>query len=92
MLDLAPFITCTGNLALMIGVLSYADTVGVGVTVDPDLVPDVEAFGEALRWASERSGRRGARDTGPALGSHGPSGLATRPESSQSPGLGGSPR
>lgn len=53
MLDLAPFITCTGNLALMIGVLSYVDTVGVGVTVDPDLVPDVEAFGDALRWASE---------------------------------------
>ena len=52
MLDLAPFITCTGNLALMIGVLSYTDTVGVGITVDPDVVPDVEALGDALRWAS----------------------------------------
>ncbi len=52
MLDLAPFITCTGNLALMIGVLSYVDTVGVGITVDPDVVPDVEAFGDALCWAS----------------------------------------
>ncbi|MCU0270223.1 MAG: wax ester/triacylglycerol synthase family O-acyltransferase [Acidimicrobiales bacterium] len=51
MLELVPFITCTGNMALMIGVLSYVDTLGVGITVDPDVVPDVEALGEALRWA-----------------------------------------
>ena len=53
MLELVPFITCTGNMALMIGVLSYVDTLGVGITVDPDVVPDVEAFGDALRWASD---------------------------------------
>ena len=53
MLDLAPFITCTGNLALMVGVLSYVDTVGVGITVDPDVVPDVDAYADALRSASE---------------------------------------
>ena len=52
MLELVPFITCTGNMALMIGVLSYVDTLGVGITVDPDVVPDVEALGDALRWAS----------------------------------------
>lgn len=53
MLELVPFITCTGNMALMIGVLSYVDTLGVGITVDPDVVPDVEALGDALRWASD---------------------------------------
>jgi WS/DGAT/MGAT family acyltransferase len=52
MLELVPFITCTGNMALMIGVLSYVDTLGVGITVDPDVVPDVEDLGDALRWAS----------------------------------------
>jgi len=53
MLELVPFITCTGNMALMIGVLSYVDTVGVGITVDPDIVPDADALGDALRWASD---------------------------------------
>lgn len=53
MLELVPFITCTGNMALMIGVLSYAGTLGVGITVDPDVVPDVDALGRALRWASQ---------------------------------------
>jgi len=53
MLELVPFITCTGNMALMIGVLSYVDTLGVGITVDPDVVSDVEALGDALRWASD---------------------------------------
>jgi hypothetical protein len=34
-------------------VLSYVDTLGVGITVDPDVVSDVEALGDALRWASD---------------------------------------
>ncbi|MGZ4704577.1 MAG: wax ester/triacylglycerol synthase domain-containing protein, partial [Acidimicrobiales bacterium] len=51
MVDLVPFITCTGNLALVIGVLSYVDTLGVGITIDPDVVTDVDAFADAIRWA-----------------------------------------
>ena len=57
MLELVPFITCTGNMALMIGVLSYVDTLGVGITVDPDVVPEVDCLGDAFRWASSELAR-----------------------------------
>jgi diacylglycerol O-acyltransferase / wax synthase len=53
MLELFPFVTVTGNIALIIGVLSYGDILGVGVTVDSDVVPDVDLFvadlGESAR-------------------------------------------
>jgi diacylglycerol O-acyltransferase / wax synthase len=53
MLELFPFVTVTGNIALIIGVLSYGDILGVGVTVDSDVVPDVDRFvadlGDAAR-------------------------------------------
>ena len=35
MLGLHPFINVVGNVALIIGVLSYLDDLGVGITVDP---------------------------------------------------------
>jgi len=73
MLELVPFITCTGNLALMIGVLSYVDSLGVGITVDPDVVPDVEALGDALRWANEEL----TRAVGPGPGTAKAQGRAT---------------
>ena len=38
MLGLHPFITVVGNVALIIGVLSSIDGLGVGITVDPDVV------------------------------------------------------
>lgn len=40
MLGLHPFINVVGNVALMIGVLSYVDDLGVGITVDPEVVGD----------------------------------------------------
>ncbi len=40
LLRLSPFITGVGNIALIIGVLSYVDELGVGITVDPDVVGD----------------------------------------------------
>ena len=53
MLELFPFITVTGNLGMIIGVLSYADGLGVSITVDSDVVADadslLDAFGPALR-------------------------------------------
>ncbi len=40
MLGLHPFINVVGNVAMIIGVLSYVDDLGVGITVDPDVVGD----------------------------------------------------
>jgi WS/DGAT/MGAT family acyltransferase len=40
LLGLYPFITGVGNIALIVGVLSYVDELGVGITVDPDIVGD----------------------------------------------------
>jgi WS/DGAT/MGAT family acyltransferase len=44
LLRLSPFITGVGNIALIIGVLSYTDELGVGITVDPDVVGDPESI------------------------------------------------
>lgn len=52
LLELFPFVTVTGNIAVIIGVLSYHGTLGVGVTVDPDVVDDVDRFVDAIRSAA----------------------------------------
>jgi diacylglycerol O-acyltransferase / wax synthase len=44
MLELFPYVAVTGNIATIIGVLSYEDGLGVGVTVDADVVPDADAL------------------------------------------------
>ena len=44
MVEVYPLVTGTGNIATIIGVLSYADTLGVCVTVDADVVPDPEVL------------------------------------------------
>ncbi|MFA9563199.1 MAG: wax ester/triacylglycerol synthase family O-acyltransferase [Acidimicrobiales bacterium] len=44
MLGLHPFINVVGNVALIIGVLSYVEDLGVGITVDPDVVGDPDAI------------------------------------------------
>jgi diacylglycerol O-acyltransferase len=51
MLGLHPFINVVGNLALIIGVLSYVDGLGVGITVDPDVVGDPDTLVPHLRDA-----------------------------------------
>jgi len=48
---LAPFITGIGNVALVVGVLSYVDELGVGVTVDPDVAGDPRRLVEAIHAA-----------------------------------------
>lgn len=52
MLGLHPFINVVGNVALIIGVLSYEDDLGIGVTVDPDVVGDPEPIANHLRAAA----------------------------------------
>ena len=39
-----PFITGVGNIALIIGVLSYGEELGVGITVDPDVIEDPDGL------------------------------------------------
>jgi WS/DGAT/MGAT family acyltransferase len=52
LLRLYPFITGVGNIALIVGVLSYGDQLGVGITVDPDVVDDPQRILGHLRAAA----------------------------------------
>lgn len=52
-LEMYPFVSVTANLTVMISVVSYTDTLGVGITVDADAVPDVDALARAIREAAE---------------------------------------
>jgi diacylglycerol O-acyltransferase len=51
MLGLHPFINVVGNVALIVGVLSYVDDLGIGVTVDRDVVGDPQPLADHLRAA-----------------------------------------
>jgi diacylglycerol O-acyltransferase / wax synthase len=53
LLELAPVITVTGNIAVIIGVVSYRDSLGVGITVDADVVPDVDWLGDSVVAATD---------------------------------------
>lgn len=71
--EMYPFVTVTGNLGITIGVVSYDDALGVGITVDADAVPDVTALAasialaaDELIHASQRRRRRPAEGTAPA--------------------------
>ena len=44
LLAVHPFITGVGNIALIIGMLSYGDELGVGITVDPDVIEDPDGL------------------------------------------------
>jgi WS/DGAT/MGAT family acyltransferase len=52
LLRLHPFITGAGNIALIIGVLSYLDGLGVGITVDPDRTGDPRVIAGHVRAAA----------------------------------------
>jgi hypothetical protein len=52
LLRLSPFITGVGNIALIVGVLSYVDELGVGITVDPDVVGDPQSILAHVRAAA----------------------------------------
>ena len=48
-LRLVPITTTSGNVAVAFAALSYAGRLSVTVIVDPDLVPEADALGAALR-------------------------------------------
>lgn len=50
--DLYPYICGVGNIAVIIGVISYLDALGVSLTVDADVVPDVDLLAEGLHLAT----------------------------------------
>ena len=52
MTEVYPFICGIGNLAVVIGVVSYGDQLGIGITVDPDLIPDVDVLVEGVQLAA----------------------------------------
>ena len=52
MLELYPYVSVTGNIALIIGMLSYGDRLGVGITVDADVVPDADEIAHSIERAS----------------------------------------
>ena len=52
MTEVYPFICGIGNLAVVIGVVSYGDQLGIGITVDRDLVPDVDVLVEGVQLAA----------------------------------------
>lgn len=52
MLELFPFVCVTGNIALIVGALSYGDGLGVGITVDADVIPDVDVLVEGVDLAA----------------------------------------
>ena len=74
--ELYPFITVTGNIGVIVGVLSYVDTLAVTVTVDADVVPDLDRAHGGHRIGGRRVGRhRSGATRGPRPASrHGAAG------------------
>jgi WS/DGAT/MGAT family acyltransferase len=73
LLEMYPFVTVTGNIGITIGVVSYEEALGIGITVDADAVPDVAALAASIARAadelvdaSERRRRRPAEGAAPA--------------------------
>jgi WS/DGAT/MGAT family acyltransferase len=66
MLEAYPLVSGTGNIATIVGVLSYDGSLGICITVDADVVPDPEAllegFPRSLRALLDASDSAGADD------------------------------
>jgi diacylglycerol O-acyltransferase / wax synthase len=60
LLEMYPYVTVTGNLGTIFGIVSYADTIGVGITVDADVVPDVGRLAAAVAAAGDEVASAGA--------------------------------
>jgi len=52
LLSLQPIVTGVGNIACIVGVLSYCGELGIGITVDRDVIPDAENFRDAMLTAA----------------------------------------
>ncbi len=72
LLEFFPFVTVTGNIALIIGVLSYNGRLGVGLTADADLIDDLDRLADGIaRSAAELiAGRSSGSSRGPREGGH----------------------
>lgn len=55
--ELHPIVTGVGNIACIVGVLSYCDQLGVSITVDPDVVSDADDLLHEIRSAAEELGQ-----------------------------------
>ena len=47
--EVFPVLPLMGNEPLGVGAVSYADTIGIGIAVDRDVVPDLEVFATGVR-------------------------------------------
>lgn len=56
LLELAPLVTGVGNIACIVGVLSYCGQLGVGLTVDPDVVADPDGLLAEIEASARRLG------------------------------------
>ena len=52
LLELFPFVTVAGNVALIIGVLSYNGTLGVGLTADADVIGALDRLADGVQLAT----------------------------------------
>jgi len=52
MLELFPFVTVAGNIGLIVGVLSYNGTLGVGLTTDADAVGNLDRLAAGIEYAA----------------------------------------
>lgn len=53
LLELFPFVGVTGNISLIVGALSYGDSLGIGITVDADVIPDVDRLVVGIEQAAD---------------------------------------
>lgn len=65
LLELYPYVGVTGNIAVIVGVISYGDALGLGITVDAGVVPDADRLADAFRVAA-RDLIDASRAAGPA--------------------------
>lgn len=65
LLELYPYVGVTGNIAVIVGVISYGDALGLGITVDAGVVPDADRLADAFRVAA-RDLITASRAAGPA--------------------------
>ena len=74
LLEVMPLLPLVGNLPLGVGLVSYADTVGIGIAVDGDAIPDIEVLAAGVRRelaGLDEAVRAGTRGRVPAAAGHG---------------------
>lgn len=71
-LEVIPLLPLVGNDPLGIGLVSYADTVGIGIVADRDAIPDIEILAAGVRAELDALGRAARTRSGsPVMASAG---------------------